>query len=303
MLVLLAAVFVTTLAPLFHFHTFGEEGRLARDGGLACLLVFGLVLGCTTASAAIQRECDSGTAAAVLSKPVGRGLFLTAKTVGVVAVSALFWVAITAATLLAEVAADHTLAVGETWNTLPDVRLRQWTALAPLVALMLAAALHRYRRSRFGVAAFLLVPTALVAVALASGFWDQTGVWCPFALRLNFRLFSAALPLFFALALLAAWSAALAVRFSAAAVLLAGVALLGLGLAADTWSAGAGLWSCRGVLAGLLPNIQHYWLADALAQGGSVPWSYIAHAGAHAATGCTLALVAGVALLQSRDLG
>ena len=44
LLVLLTAVCVTSIAPLFHFHAFGEEGRLARDGGLASLLVFGLAL-------------------------------------------------------------------------------------------------------------------------------------------------------------------------------------------------------------------------------------------------------------------
>ena len=42
LLVMLAAILITLLAPLFHFHSFGEEGRLARDGGLASLLVFGL---------------------------------------------------------------------------------------------------------------------------------------------------------------------------------------------------------------------------------------------------------------------
>ncbi len=303
LLVLLAATFVTTLAPLFNFHAFGEEGRLARDGGLACLLVFGLALGCAAAGAAVHRECASGTAAAALAKPVGRGLFLTGKYCGILAVCGLFWIAVTTATLLAEAAADHTVQIGETWDRLPDVRLRQWSCYAPLAALAAAAVLHNRRRTRFGVAAFLLVPVALVVTALASGFWSHTGDWGPYAFRLNLRLLSAALPLFFALALLTAWSAALAVRLPTGAVLLAGVAILGAGLAADTWSASAAAWSCRGILAGLLPNIQHYWLADALTRGGSVPWPYVARAAGLAAAGCALPLVAGVALLHTRDLG
>ena len=53
LLVLLTAVLVTSVAPLFHFHAFGEEGRLARDGGLASLLVFGLALGCAAAGAGL----------------------------------------------------------------------------------------------------------------------------------------------------------------------------------------------------------------------------------------------------------
>jgi len=303
LIVLLAAVGVTSVAPFFHFHTFGEEGRLARDGGLASLLVFGLMLGCAAAGAAVHRECASGTAAATLAKPVGRGVFLTAKYVGILAVCGLFWIAVTAATLAAEAAADRTVQVGEVWDRLPDVRLRQWAVFAPLAALAAAAVLQYRRHARFGVAAFLLVPVALILTVLASGFWSHAGVWGPYTLRLNLQVIPAALPLFFALAWLAAWSAALAVRLPTGAVLLAGVALLGAGLAADTWSTGAAAGSLRGVLAGFLPNIQHYWLADALAHGGTVPWPYIARTAALAAAGCTLALVAGAGLFRTRDIG
>jgi len=302
LLVLLAAVFTTTVAPFFHFHAFGEEGRLARDGGLACLLVFGLAFGCAAAGAAVHRECASGTAAAILAKPVGRGMFLAAKISGILLTCALFWVSVTVTTLLAEAAADRTMAVGETWDRLPDVRLRQWAVFAPLAALAAAAVLHHRRRARFAAAAFLLVPAALALTALLSGFWEHAGAWRPYAFRLSLRALSAALPLFFALALLVAWSAALAVRLPAGAVLLAGAALLGVGLAADTWSAGAPAWSARGLLAGLLPNIQHYWLADALSRGGSVPWAYIGRAAGLATAGCALAVAAGVGLLHTRDL-
>ncbi len=302
LLVLLTAVCVTSVAPLFHFHAFGEEGRLARDGGLASLLVFGLALGCAAAGAAVHRECASGTAAAALSKPVGRGVFLTAKYVGILLVCGLFWISVTAATLAAEAAADRTVVVGDSWDRLPDVRLRQWAIFAPLAALAVAGLLQNRRRARFGVAAFLLVPAALLLTVLASGFWSHAGVWGPYALRLNLRLIPVALPLFFALALLAAWSAALAVRLPTGAVLLAGAAILGAGLAADTWSAGAPAASLRGVLAGLFPNIQHYWLADALARGGTVPWSYIGRAAALAAAGCALALSVGVGLFRTRDI-
>jgi biotin transporter BioY len=35
---------VTHLAPAFHYHQFGESGRLARECGFSALLVFGLLL-------------------------------------------------------------------------------------------------------------------------------------------------------------------------------------------------------------------------------------------------------------------
>ena len=32
----------------------------------------------------------------------------------------------------------------------------------------------------------------------------------------------------------------------------------------------------------LLPNWQHFWMADALTAGGSIPWSYVAQAAVYA---------------------
>ncbi|MCX7006405.1 MAG: hypothetical protein NTY53_04015, partial [Kiritimatiellaeota bacterium] len=36
------------------------------------------------------------------------------------------------------------------------------------------------------------------------------------------------------------------------------------------------------VLYGLVPNLQQIWLADALAGGGTIPWSYVAVAALYA---------------------
>ncbi|MGN0846561.1 MAG: hypothetical protein ACI4RA_04160, partial [Kiritimatiellia bacterium] len=41
--VFLVALLTIHLAPVFHYHQFGEPGRLARECGFSALLVFGLV--------------------------------------------------------------------------------------------------------------------------------------------------------------------------------------------------------------------------------------------------------------------
>ena len=40
---------LTVLQPLVQLHTFGEPGRLTRDCGMACLLVFGVAVAAFTA--------------------------------------------------------------------------------------------------------------------------------------------------------------------------------------------------------------------------------------------------------------
>ena len=65
-LIMLSAVMTTLLVPVFQFHRFGEDGRLARDSGLSCLLVFGLVLAAGTAGRTVSGEIARGTAAAAL---------------------------------------------------------------------------------------------------------------------------------------------------------------------------------------------------------------------------------------------
>ena len=39
----LVALATVHVAPVFHYHQFGEAGRLARECGFSALLVFGLV--------------------------------------------------------------------------------------------------------------------------------------------------------------------------------------------------------------------------------------------------------------------
>ena len=85
---------VTHLAPAFHYHQFGESGRLARECGFSALLVFGLVFAPGAARRTIGREIESGTAAAALALAVPRTLFLAARLAGVLASFALFAAAI-----------------------------------------------------------------------------------------------------------------------------------------------------------------------------------------------------------------
>src|ERR1700749_4769310 len=83
-----SAVFEIFLATPFYF-AFGDEPKLVKNSVLAVMLLAGLFGAVLSASASLAREIRSGTALAVLSKPVGRTQFIAAKFAGVAAALAL----------------------------------------------------------------------------------------------------------------------------------------------------------------------------------------------------------------------
>ena len=325
-LILLSAVLMTLLVPVFQFHRFSEDGRLARDSGLSCMLVFGLVLAVGTAGRSVADEIARGTAAAVIGKPVARVTFLLAKWAGVLGVVALFWCGVLAATLLAERCSAHFLTQDDFagYATDPITLLLALSGVG--VALAVAAARHYGWRRRFGVSAYLGVMASQVLVAGVSGFYNRFGqlysmhgeTACEacrdghaheavrltfYQPELNLRVIPAALLVLFALAVFAALATALATRLQTGAALAVCATVLMVGLAGDSLLGDAPLFSVRGLLSGVLPNVQNFWLCDAVARGGRVAWSYVAEAGTYALTFCALFLTVGCVAFRERDLG
>jgi len=326
LLILLAAVLMTLLVPVFQFHRFSEDGRLARDSGLSCMLVFGLVLAAGTAGRSVAEEIARGTAAAVIGKPVARATFLLAKWFGVLGVVALFWCGVTAATLVSERCSAHFLTREDFTGYATDPVTLLLAFAGAGIALATAAVRHYMWRRRFGVSAFLGVMASQVLVAAAAGFYNRFGQF--YALvgeaacqgcggghahgaarlvfyhsELNLRVLPVALLVLFALAVFSALATALATRLQTGAALAVCATALLFGLAGDSLWAGAPLLSVRGLAAGLLPDVQHFWLCDAIARGGQVAWRYVAEAGAYALTCCALFLTVGCAVFRERDLG
>ncbi len=79
-----SAMFEIFLATPYYF-AFGDEPKLVKNSTLAVMLLAGLFGAVLSASASLAREIRSGTALAVLAKPVGRAQFLLAKYVGLLA--------------------------------------------------------------------------------------------------------------------------------------------------------------------------------------------------------------------------
>lgn len=161
-LLFLASAATTLLLPLFQFQRFTEDGRLARDCGLATAFLFGLLLAAGGAGR-LWRTLTDGTAAAALVKPVGRGLWLLGHAVGLLAVLMLYGLTQGAATLLAEAASPRYHSGGTYGQSVP---VALGLASVPVAALVLAALYNRFFRGRFALSANLLMALLLWAAVL-----------------------------------------------------------------------------------------------------------------------------------------
>lgn len=283
------------LMPFLLLYTLGESARIIRDSALALYFVGGLLLGATAAGEALSRELRRGTAAAVLAKPVPRPVFFFAKATGVATAMLFYAAGGLAATLLAVRAGAS------------DLRL-DWTAALPAgLAVLLAPALagawnHRTRRPFTSAAFSLLVLFLLLALAVAAA--QETPLdHLVFPANFNWPILRVGMLLYFCLGMAVALATALATRLPVAPVLLTCAGVFLFGLMGDSLL-GPRLevsWAARAAYA-LLPNVQAFWLLDALDVAPTIPAAYLLMAAAYAAAWSAAVLALGLVSFQRLEI-
>ena len=295
LLVSLSSIAGIVLMPLLLNYTLGDSSRIIRDSALALYFMGGLLLAAYAAGETLSRELRRGTAAAILAKPVSRTVFFLAKAAGIGVALFLFSIAALAATLLAVRAGAS------------EFRLDWAAALPALLALLLAPALagawnHRTRRPFTSAAFFLLLAFLLLAIAVAAFF--QTPLdHLSFPQNFSWSLLYVGLLLYFCLAMVAALAAALATRLPVTPVLLLTAGLFLFGLMGD-YFLGPRLDASLAARAAyaLLPNVQAFWLLDALDASQRIPPAYLALAAAYAATWSAALLALGAASFHRLEI-
>jgi len=283
--ILLAVSGVVLIAalPLVIMHTFGEDGKQVRDGALAFHFVFGLFIAGHAAGTMLSREMKSGTASAVLSKPVSRELFFLSKFAGITAVVVLFSVCAAAATLLSERVAEKFYFTSGLTGYMTDNQTGTMLVCAPLAACFVAALVNYRFKRPFASTAFVMLMFFLVLVLLVCGLFDVTGRWMPYDIGVQWRILPVSLLITMALVVLTAIALTISTRFEMVPTMVLCGAVFLLGLMSDyVLGRYAGSSRLCGFLYAVVPNWQNFWTVDALAGGGSVPLKYILSAGYYA---------------------
>jgi ABC-type transport system involved in multi-copper enzyme maturation permease subunit len=292
-----SVLFEIFLAVPYYF-AFGDEPKLVENSVLAVMLLSGLFGAVLSASSSLAREIRSGTALAVLSKPVGRAQFLLAKFAGLAAaLTVLTYVNMIGVLLASRMAFD---AYGKT--DLPAIGI---FGGGILLAYALAGFSNFFLRRTFvSDAIFAMLIFCTLAAFLVFQFTTQKESLGTMAV-VNWNLLPAGILILFALWILAAVALACSTRLDTIPTLAICSAIFLLGLMSDyffgTRAAHGELWAST--LYSIIPNWQLFWLADAIETGkNTFQWAYVGKAFAYAACYAGAALAVGTALFEEREL-
>ena len=297
LLMTVSVLFEMFLAVPYYF-AFGEEDKLVDNSALAVMFLSGLFGAVLSASSSLAREIRSGTALAVLSKPVGRVKFLLAKYAGLAAALTVLTYVNTVGILLASRMAFD--AYGKT-----DVEAIEIFTLGIALAYALGGFTNFFLRRTFvsdAVMAMLIFCTA--AAFIIFQFTTQSESLNTIG-HVNWNLLPATILILFALWILAAIALACSTRFDTIPTLAICSAIFLVGLMSDYFfgrRAQSGEWWAS-TLYSVIPNWQIFWLADAIETGKSTfQWDYVGKALAYAVCYTGAALAAGAALFEEREL-
>ena len=279
------------------YFGFGDDPKMVKDSVLAVTFLTGLFGAVLSASASVAREIRTGTALAVLSKPVGRAGFLLAKYCGLAAALVVLSYANLVSTLLASRMAY------DAYGRIDRVALTIF-AVAVALAYLLGGFINYFLRRPYVANTVFLFLILVTAGFVITNFFDEAGKVQAFGTGLDLRLIKASILILFAVFILAGLALACSTRLEVipTLVICSGFFLLGLmsdyffGRRAEAGSA----WAS--VLYTLLPNWQLFWLADALEEQKFIPLSYVGQALVYVVGYVGASLAVALSLFENREL-
>jgi len=281
-----------------YYFAFGDEPKLVENSALAVMLLTGLFGAVLCASSSLAREIRSGTALAVLSKPVGRSRFLLAKYAGLAgALTLLAYVNLIGVLLASWMAFD---AYGKT-----DLVALSIVGGAVALAYACGGFSNFFLRRNF-VSDAVLAQVVLVTLAAVWIFvFTKQMASLSVQSHVDWRLLPAGVLILFALWILAALAIACSTRLDIIPTLAICSAFFLLGLMSDYFfgrQAEAGSWWASALYT-VVPNWQLFWLADALeTTKDTFHWDYVGKAFVYVIGYAGAALAVGTALFEEREL-
>jgi len=303
-IIIIAALLLFLLSPSLTMYTMSDDNKLLREIGLSTLFLASLFIAIFSASGAVAEEIENKTITTVLSKPVQRPIFIIAKFLGVSA-------AVILAHYICTIALLMTIRHG-VLESASDVH--DWTVLCTagivLVSSFLLSAFFNYAYDwKFSSTAVVLTGIFATLGILFLAFIDRNWQFNPQDNGINAVDIYGAVLLLLAAIIVVALAVALSARFNIVVTLSACIGVFLLGLVSDytfsklaeTQILWANFWAKVGRF--IVPNLQIFWISDAIYEGSEVPVKYILIAASYALCYTIAVLALAVALFQRRQVG
>jgi ABC-type transport system involved in multi-copper enzyme maturation permease subunit len=247
----------------------------------------------------VSAELENKTIMTVLTKPVQRPIFLVAKFLGVLGAVALAHYLCMIALLMA---IRH--GVMETASDTHDWTVLGAAGVIAATTVLLSAFFNYIYDWKFTSTAIVIAAALATAGLVFLVFIDKQWTFNPAKNGIHALDIYGSILLFLAAMIIAALAVAVSTRFNAMVTLSACIGIFLLGLISDYVFgrfADVYLWARIGRF--LVPNLQVFWISDAIYEGSRVPLSYLFISGSYALcyTGAILAIA--VALFQRRQVG
>jgi ABC-2 type transport system permease protein len=298
-IIIIAALLLFFLSPSLTMYTMSDDNKLLREVGLSTLFLASLFIAIFSASGAVTEEIENETITTVLSKPVERPIFIIAKFFGVAAAVALAHYICTIALLMAirhgvlETAADT-----HDWTVLG-------TAGVIVLLVFLLTAFFNYTYDwKFSSTAVVLAGIFGTLGIVFLSFIDRNWQFNPGNNGINALDVYGSVLLLLAAIMIVALAVAFSARFNIVVTLSVCVGIFLLGLISD-YTFGRFAETHLGAKIGrfLVPNLQIFWISDAIYEGSEVPLKYIVISASYALCYTAAILALAVALFQRRQVG
>jgi ABC-type transport system involved in multi-copper enzyme maturation permease subunit len=298
-IIIVAALFLFFISPSLTMYTMDDDNKLLRELGLSTLFLSSLFIAIFSASGAVAEELENKTIITVLSKPVQRPIFIVAKFLGVVAAVALAHYICTIALLMAiRHGVLESASATHDWTVIA-------TAVAAVGAAFLLSAFFSYAYDwKFSSTAIVLTGIFATLGIVFLLFIDRDWKFNPHNNKINPVDIYGSVLLLLAAIIIVAMAVALSARFNIVVTLSACIGIFLLGLISDyTFGrfAQTHLWAKIGRY--LVPNLQVFWISDAIYEGSTVPVKYILISAAYALCYAAGILSVAIALFQRRQVG
>ncbi len=297
-IILFTAAALIGISPTFAMFTLTDDAKLMADMGLATIFLAGLLLAAFTASGVIWREIEEKTVLTVITKPVGAFQFVLGKFLGIsVSLGLAVYILILVLLLVVRIGAP------ETASFELDIPATVGLLGSLVLAILVGGCANYFFNKNFSSTAVTAAVPIITIFFITLCFFDRDLKFQEFGADIDWNLAKAGLVLTGAVFILGAMATALSTRVGTTMNIVLCFTMFLLGLLSDYMFGELAQTSILGRIAyGILPNLQVFWLADALSMDIIIPMWFIGYSFAYASMYQSAVVCLAVVAFGTREL-